>query len=74
MGINPDEFYHQQQRVQQDHDLQSAKHNAAHGTMETWQIEQDSADSGSFVRDPMDTTEKKPGFFARLIRTITGKK
>jgi hypothetical protein len=70
MGVNPDEFYHQQKRVQQDHER--ASHNPAHGTIETWQIEQESADEGTFTRDPMDG--QPAGFFARLIRRLTGKK
>ena len=73
MGMNPDEFYHQQKRVQQDHDRSAAKH----GTLETLQIEQESADRGSFVADPMDKDNlagSKPNIITRLVRMITGKK
>jgi hypothetical protein len=68
MGVNPEELYNQQKRIQQDH--QRAAHNAAHGTIETWQIEKESAQRGEFVRDPMDKANQKPGLIARLLKML----
>ncbi|MFN8530268.1 MAG: hypothetical protein U0670_16840 [Anaerolineae bacterium] len=75
MGVNPEEFYNQQKRVKQDQGRTSSS--GKHGTLETWQIEQDSADRGEFVPDPMDKAAmggKKPGFFARIKKMFGRKK
>lgn len=66
--MNSGDFYQQQKKVQQDHDRAAVK-NTKHGTIETWQIEQEDAERGTFVADPMDkpaAAEKKPGLFQRI--------
>ncbi|MDX2161730.1 MAG: hypothetical protein SF162_10425 [bacterium] len=74
MGINPEEYYHQQKKAQQQQDRAALKLQK-HGTLETWQIEQQDADQGSFVRDPLDAQgAPKPNLLTRLLRAITGRR
>jgi hypothetical protein len=71
-----DEFYHRQKQVEQDHDRAQHK-GSKHTTYETWQLEQQAAEDGKFVPDPMDKlqpTGKKPNLLVRIQRALFGKK
>jgi len=74
--MNSGDFYHQQKKVEQDRDRAGAK-GSKHGTIETWQIEQEDAERGEFVADPMDkdaAPPKKQGILGRLTSLFNRKK
>lgn len=76
MGMNSGDFYHQQKKVEQNRDRTDLK-GSKHGTIETWQIEQEDAERGEFVPDPMDkdaSATKKKGIMGRLSSLFNRKK
>ncbi len=76
MGMNSGDFYHQQKKVEQNRERTGLK-SSKHGTIETWQIEQEDAERGDFVADPMDkdtAAPKKKGILGRLSSLFNRKK
>jgi hypothetical protein len=66
------DFYHREREVKQNEERHRAQ-TEKHQTLETWQIEQDAAQSG--VASPVGGQEgsARPGFIARLKKAIFGR-
>ncbi len=64
------DFYHrekQSQQGQEKHDAVSERHQ----TLETWQLEQEAAQTGT---PPPSDEQRPPGFFTKLRRALFGGK